>query len=134
MLAIGDIHVYVSDFERALKFWADGLRLNVAEKERTPHSGFARLDFPDGGPSLRLFAGMTPWDADARFALEGRPAVRFDITTTDLDATLVRLIEYGGRQVDEIETYEASRVVTVADPDGNTFELLEIPAGDTPEA
>ena len=34
---------------------------------------------------------------------------------------------HGGEQVDEIESYHDLRVVTLADPDGNTFELVEVP-------
>jgi predicted lactoylglutathione lyase len=54
------------------------------------------------------------------------PTVRFDVTTSDFDAVLVRLMEHGGRQMDDIETYNGLRIVTMADPDGNLFELLEI--------
>lgn len=127
MLSIGDIHVYVHDFNLALRFWADGLGLKIVEKEVTPASAFALLEFPTAGPAIRLFGGAEPWPEAARPALGTRPTIRFDIVTSDFDATLVRLIENGGRQLDEIETYSGWRVVTIADPDGNTFELLEVP-------
>ncbi len=126
MLFIGDIHVYVSDFALALRFWAEGLGLEVIEKEVSPHSAYARLDFPDGGPSLRLLGPVDPWQPDEQPPPDTRPGVRFDITTSDFDAVLARLLECGGRQVDEIESYEHLRGVTIADPDGNLFELLEI--------
>ena len=126
MLFIGDIHVYVSDFTLALRFWADGLQLDVAEKEISQHSGYARLNFPDGGSSIRLLGPVAPWDPDLQPPPGRFPTVRFDITTTDFDDTLARLLEHGGQQVDEVESYNALRVVTIADPDGNTFELLEI--------
>ncbi len=130
MLFIGDVHLYVSDFALALRFWADGLGLDVAEKEISPHSGYARLNFSDGGSSLRLLGPVEPWGPDELPTPGTRPAVRFDITTTDFDALLSRLLEHGGRQVEEIETYNNLRVVTLADPDGNAFELLEIRAED----
>jgi catechol 2,3-dioxygenase-like lactoylglutathione lyase family enzyme len=126
MLYIGDIHIYVSDFRLALRFWAEGLGLEVAEKEVSRHSAYARLDFPDGGSSLRLLWPVEPWDPDVQPPPGEYPTVRFDVTTDDFDATLVRLLEHGGQQVDEIETYNDLRIVTVADPDGNLFELLEI--------
>lgn len=126
MLFVGDVHIYVSDFTLALRFWADGLGLEVVEKEVSPHSAYARLDFPEGGPSIRLLGPVTPWPADARPTPGLYPTVRFDITTSDFDATLVRLLECGGRQVDEIEAYNELRAVTIADPDDNLFELLEI--------
>lgn len=127
MLSIGDIHVYVHDFNLALRFWADGLGAKVVEKEVTPASAFALLECPGAGPAIRLFGGAEPWPEGTQPALGMRPTVRFDVVTPDFDATLVRLIEHGGRQLGEIETYGGSRVVTIADPDGNTFELVEVP-------
>jgi catechol 2,3-dioxygenase-like lactoylglutathione lyase family enzyme len=123
---IGDVHIYVSDITLALRFWADGLGLEVLEKELGGHSAFARLDFPEGGSSIRLLAPVDPWPLDARPPMGAAPTISFDITTTDFDALLVRLLEHGGTQLDEIEEYNGLRVVTVADPDGNAFELLEI--------
>lgn len=130
MLAIGDIHIYVSDFVRALRFWAEGLGLEASEKEVTPNSAYAVIDFPDGGPSIRLLGPVDPWEPGTRPAAGSRPTIRFDITTTDFDGTLARLIDCGGQTLDPIEEYEGLRVVTVADPDGNSFELLEIPSKD----
>jgi predicted enzyme related to lactoylglutathione lyase len=127
MLSIGDIHVFVHDFNLALRFWAEGLGLNVVKTEVTQASAFALLEFPGTGPAIRLFGGAEPWPENTGPIVGTRPMIRFDIVTSDFDATLVRLIESGGRQLDEIETYSGSRVVTIADPDGNTFELLEVP-------
>lgn len=127
MLAIGDIHVYVSDFFAALRFWGDGLGLTIRQREETPHSAFAQLDFPDGGPSIRLFGGIGAWEPGTRPSPGSRPTVRFDVTTSTFDETLVRLLENGGEQSGEIESYESQRIVTIADPDGNTFDLIEVP-------
>jgi catechol 2,3-dioxygenase-like lactoylglutathione lyase family enzyme len=126
MLFIGDVHIYVSDFTLALRFWADGLQLEVAEKEVSPHSAYARLNFPDGGPSIQLFDGVEPWEPALLPPVGKYPTIRFDITTTTFDDALARLLEHGGMQVDAIETYNDLRMVTIADPDGNLFELLEI--------
>ncbi len=133
MLFVGDIHIYVSDFTLALRFWADGLRLRVVEKEVSRSSAYARLDFPTGGSSIRLLGPVEPWPPGDRPLPDAYPTVRFDITTTDFDDTLVRLIDHGGRPVDEIETYNGLRAVTIADPDGNIFELLEISEEAEPE-
>lgn len=126
MLFIGDVHIYVSDLTLALRFWADGLGLEVAEKEVTAHSAYARLDFADGGPSIRLLGPVDPWPAGVRPPTGMYPTIRFDITTSRFDDVLVRLLESGGMQIDEIESYSGLRAVTIADPDGNSFELLEI--------
>jgi catechol 2,3-dioxygenase-like lactoylglutathione lyase family enzyme len=127
MLAIGDIEVLVHDFNLALRFWVDGLGLRIVEKEVTQASAFALLEFPEGGSAIRLFGGAEPWAEEEMPLVGTRPMVRFDVITSDFDATLVRLLECGGEQLDEIETYGDSRAVTIADPDGNSFELLEVP-------
>jgi len=126
MLFVGDIHIFVSDFTLALRFWADGLGLKVVEQEVSRHSAYARLDFPDGGPSLRILWPVQPWDADAHPVPGEHPDVQFDITTSAFDDVLARLLEHGGAAIDEIESYSGLRTVTLADPDGNVFELLEI--------
>jgi predicted enzyme related to lactoylglutathione lyase len=130
MLAIGEIQIYVSDFPLALRFWCDGLGLTVVEHEPSSASPSAMLDFPDGGPSIRLIGGVPPWTNGERPSLGSRPTIRFDVTTTDLPGTLAALLENGGQQIEEIESYSGVRVVTVADPDGNSFELVEVPESD----
>jgi predicted enzyme related to lactoylglutathione lyase len=125
--AMGDVHVFVTDLAAALRFWESGLGLRLRHREATQTSGFAILEFRGGGPSLRLFGGAAAWPDGARPEAGSRPTVRFDITTTDFDATLIRVIENGGRQLDPIESFEGQRVVTIADPDGNSYELIEVP-------
>ena len=127
MLSVGDVHVYASDFHLALRFWEAGLGLRVVESEVGQTTAYAVLEFPDGGSALRLFGGAEAWPEDSRPDVGSRPTVRFDILTSDLESTIVRLIAHGGRQIGEIERYNGSRVATLADPDGNTFELLDVP-------
>jgi predicted enzyme related to lactoylglutathione lyase len=127
MIFVGDIHVYVSDFERALRFWGAGLGLISSDEEMTRDSAFARLESPDGGPMIYLIGSVDPWGAGARPEVGARPMASFDITTTEFDETLARLLECGGTQEGEIELYNDLRVVSVSDPDGTTFDLLELP-------
>lgn len=125
MLALEEIHLYVSDFDRGLRFWGDGLQLTLAEFSRDDE--FARLEFPEGGPSLRISGGVMRWGVDERPPPGTRPGVSFDVATTEFDDVLVRLIEHGGRQESDVEVYNGLRVVTLADPDGNSFDLIELP-------
>ncbi|MBI5865417.1 MAG: VOC family protein [Planctomycetes bacterium] len=127
MLSIGDIHVYVSDFAVALRFWCDGIGLTLVEHEPSAACPYALLEFPDGGPGLRLFGGVKPWSEKERPPVGTRPTIRFDVATSDFDGILAAVLEFGGQQVDEIEEYSGMRVVTLADPDGNTFEVVEVP-------
>lgn len=127
MFSVGEINIFVTDLERALKFWADGLQLVVAEKEQMEHSAYARLDFADGSPPIRLFASAAPWPPGERPAYGTHPMIAFDLVTADIDAALARLIECGGSKAGEVEVYDGVRCVFMADPDGNTIELVEIP-------
>lgn len=130
MFSIGEINVFVTDLERALRFWSDGLQLDIAEKEQLAHSAYARLDFADGSPPIRLFASADPWPPGERPAYGTRPMIAFDLVTADIDAALARLIECGGSKAGEVEVYEGVRCVFVSDPDGNTIELVEVPVED----
>jgi|GEM_PF-943722 len=130
MLTVGDIYIFVSDFNLALRFWQDGLGLAVTEQEVTRSSAFALLEFPDGGPALRLFGGVDPWPPGQRPETGSRPMVHFDVLTDSFDETLVRVLEAGGRTTGEVEEYDGNRIVSLADPDGNTFDLVEVPASE----
>lgn len=130
MKLIGDLQLFVADLERSIKFWSEGLGLNVVEKEQTKHSGYARLEFPDSGQSIRLFGPVGAWEAGEQPEFASRPMVSFDIVTDEFDQTLSRLIDAGGAQIGEIEEFDEIRTVSVADPDDIQFELIEMPAED----
>lgn len=127
MNLIGDLQLFVVDLERSIKFWSDGLGLRVVEKEQTQHSGYARLEFPESGQSIRLFGPVDSWEAGEQVEFGSRPAICFDIMTDEFDAALARLIESGGAQIGEIEEFDGIRTVSVADPDDIQFELIEMP-------
>ena len=130
MLAVGDINVFVHDFKAALKFWCEGFGLEIADQPADADSEYALLEFPGDGPAIHLLGGAEPWPEGQRPALGTRPTIRFDIVTLRFDDVLVRVLENGGRQMGEIETYEDLRSVTIADPDGNTIDLIEVPEHD----
>lgn len=127
MLSIGEINIHVSDFERAVAFWADGLGLTVAEREEWPGNAHARLDFEDGSPSIRLIWPAAAWIGGERPLYGARPQISFDVATDRFEETLARVAEHGGEIVGEIQQFENQRTAQIADPDGNVFELVEIP-------
>jgi len=49
--------------------------------------------------------------------------VHLDLTSADLDATVRRLLELGARKGDE-HSQDGSRWVTLADPEGNEFDVI----------
>lgn len=128
MIAVGDVHIFVTDFNLAMRFWAEGLRFEVVEQESSSTAAFAVLESPDGGPAVRLFSGAAPWSDGQRPEVGEHPTIRFDIMTDAFDDALVRLLEHGGEKVSDIEDFDGLRAVTISDPDGNTFELLELDA------
>lgn len=130
MTGIGDVHIYVTDLDRAIRFWTRGLGLTIATREATPHSGFAVLEFPDGGAALRLIGPVNSFEDSERVEPGSRPSITFDISTSKFDDALMRLLENGGSQDGEVETYNGLRIVTLSDPDGNAFDLIELPDGE----
>ncbi|MGE0479294.1 MAG: VOC family protein [Phycisphaerae bacterium] len=125
MLSVGNIHLYVRDFERAMRFWRDACHLRVADQSETQGTAYAQLDFPDGGASIQL---VTVDEEEAPNPYEGPQLnAAFDLLTSEFDDLLVRLLGFGGQQLGEIETYENLRIVTLGDPDGNVFDLIEVP-------
>jgi catechol 2,3-dioxygenase-like lactoylglutathione lyase family enzyme len=131
MLSIGEINLFVSDFRRALRFWAEGLGLEVAEREELSHTAHARLDFADGSPSLRLFWPVPAWPDRERPEYGERPMIGFDVITDEFDERLERLVSAGGVLAGEIQDFQGQRYVFIADPDGNTFELVEVSSDET---
>lgn len=128
MNAIGEINVFVTDVERAVAFWSKGLGLKVGEKETLAHSGYARLDFADGSPSIRLLLAAGPAPEERSPGYGSRPMIGFDVVTEDFDRTLARLIEFGGWVEGGVQKAGEVRYAFVSDPDGNAFELVEMSA------
>lgn len=124
MLGIGDVHVYVSDFTLAMRFWRDGLGLEVIEHEIGASGGFAILAFPAGDVRLRLFTDAGSSNGSIP---PPRRGVSFDVLTDSFDEVLIRLLEHGGEQLDAVESYDDLRVVSISDSEGNRFELVEAP-------
>lgn len=126
MLSIDVIRVYVADFNAALAFWSAGLGLSVAESDLDSAAPFAILESSAGPPAIHLVGGAArPLDQPPDPG--SRPGIYFDVVTTDFDDTLVRLLENGGRRLGAVEEHQNTRVVSIADPDGNAFDLYEIP-------
>lgn len=123
MLIIDEVHVYATDLGAALRFYAEGLGLRPVRAE-SGSAGYALLEPTGGGALLRLFGGNAPRE-NGGDPQSGRVGITFSVTVNDLDAVLGRVLSLGGRRMDEIEQYAGLRVVTIADPDGNTFELVE---------
>jgi predicted enzyme related to lactoylglutathione lyase len=121
-----DLHLRLSavtmdcqDVARAAGFWSALLRLPVRE----PLPGWRRLGPVPGGPLLTF----QPVDR----SVPAPAGVHVDLTTVAGEAAAARVVELGGRLLQE-HRYEAGTVRVVADPEGHVFCLVEYRAGFCP--
>ncbi|HET6507037.1 MAG TPA: VOC family protein [Baekduia sp.] len=140
--------VTVSDMETALRFYRDGLGLEVVlDGESTPGSArriwqiapehvrvvFLRVPGSDTMVELFEFMGIERHPASARPCDYG--AGHFCVFVDDAEAILARIKELGFRsRADEVVEITAgphagAKVVYLIDPDGYHVELYEQPAG-----
>jgi predicted enzyme related to lactoylglutathione lyase len=114
MLKIGAIVWGVRDLQRSIKFWSEALDYQL---RREPDVDFAILVPKDGeGMQLSLNAAVTS-DKPKRHHM--------DLFTNDQAGEIERLLSLGATRVDW--TYEkGADYVVLADPDGNTFCVVQI--------
>lgn len=95
------------------RFWAAALRVDVA-----PGASPARAELADGAPGLPrlVFRQVT----DGR--VQTTP-LHLQLTTNDLDAEARRLQALGARRLGSV-TDHGRRSLTLADPEGNAFDLV----------
>lgn len=102
------------DAQAAAEFWAAALRVEVAPGASRQ---FAQLvDDPASGMPRLVF----------RQATEGRvlsSPLHLQLTTNDLDHEMRRLQGLGARRLGSLSA-EGRRWVTLADPEGNEFDLV----------
>ncbi len=114
MLKIGAIVWGVRDLHRGVKFWSEALNY---ELRREPDADFAILVPKNGeGVQLSLNAAVTS-DKPKRHHM--------DLFTHDRVGEAERLINLGATRVDWNYEPNADYVV-LADPDGNTFCVVEV--------
>jgi catechol 2,3-dioxygenase-like lactoylglutathione lyase family enzyme len=136
----------ISDLQRSLRFWRDGMGMEVLfEQEKVggyletivgepgAHVRMAHLAFGDDGTRIELFQYVAPSGgkhlqrpADLGFA-------HICVACDDLDGRLERLIAAGGTPFSEpveIDTgvNRGGRGVYLRDPDGHVVELFERPS------
>jgi Predicted ring-cleavage extradiol dioxygenase len=114
--------LFVSDVERAVRFWTEAFDMEVGAREPRANAAFLRLRRSGNHHDLGLFGlGSAPvakphgavglyhlaWQVDTIEELE------------DARLTLVRLNAYTGES-----SHGATKSVYGADPDGNEFEVM----------
>lgn len=116
------VRYIVDDVDRAVAFYGDHLGFDV---EMYPAPGFAMLRRGD----LRLMLNAPGAGGAGRAGDDALPEPggwnRFQLTETDLDATVERLREAGAQFRSGIVDGQGGRQALVADPAGNVVELFE---------
>ena len=114
MVEIGAIVWGVRDLDQAIKFWSEALNYKLS---REPDFDFAILIPKEGeGIQLSLNAAVT----------SNKPKRHhIDLFTRDQAREVERLLKLGATRVDWKYEYEADYVV-LADPDGNTFCVVQV--------
>lgn len=135
----------ISDLERSLRFWRDGMGMEVLfEQEKAggyleaivgehgAHVRMAHLAFGGEGPRIELFQYLAPGGGHHRQRPADLGFVHVCVACDDLDERLERLVAAGGRPFSEpveIDTgvNRGGRGVYLRDPDGHVVELFERP-------
>lgn len=118
--AIMSAAFHVSDLDRAVKFYTEGLGVKVGGRIEHPDVSEIVLLFPGSSTSLLLIAPKTKPAAGAQ---SGRVVV----LVPDLPATQAQLEKAGYRlraPITEQKDFKLSVAVAV-DPDGNELELIQ---------
>ncbi|MGH2712003.1 MAG: VOC family protein [Actinomycetota bacterium] len=110
---IDHVYYWVSDMDRAVKFYEGTLGLTIKRREG---SNWTEID---GGAIHFALHGAV----DARPVQTGGATVSFEVK--DLDRTRTEL-EGRGVELDHVgEIGESARYATFRDPDGNTLQIIE---------
>jgi len=141
-MEMNHVGISVSDLERSVAFYRDMLGMQPL-CEIFPFGGpqFQKvMGLPDAegrmcvvrGGTVQLelfeFAAPEPAPQDPNYAVANRGISHFAFEVDDIDSTYARLAAAGVRFHCPVETFESGIKATYGrDPDGNVFELLEMP-------
>jgi predicted enzyme related to lactoylglutathione lyase len=116
MIEIGAIVWGVRDLHRSVEFWSQALNYKLS---REPDVDFAILVPKEGkGIQLSLNAAVT----------SAKPKRHhMDLFTVDQDKEVARLLKLGATRV-EWKYEPGADYVVLADPDGNTFCVVQVPS------
>ena len=142
IIGVSHVGICVSDFDRSLLFYTEGLGFKLAECFTIPDSLAQLAEVPPpidvrsqmlvrDGWKIELLDWRTPPPEGA--ALETRRQIGFthlSVHVSDLAATEARLVALGATPVESSRTHVPMRdgsmdVVFLADPDGIRIELVQ---------
>ncbi|MFQ3226230.1 MAG: catechol 2,3-dioxygenase-like lactoylglutathione lyase family enzyme [Lentimonas sp.] len=110
----GFIAFPASDFEASLRFYRDLLELPILKQGEGPLARFVRFDC--AGFGIHVYEWTKPFN---------RAHTGLQLYVKDVDALYAELRAHGVQFNGEVRDEPwGGRVVTVCDPDGNLFDLL----------
>jgi catechol 2,3-dioxygenase-like lactoylglutathione lyase family enzyme len=138
-VTVSHLGMCVSDLDRSLRFYCDGLGFTGAERHAIGNEFADALEVPRDvvlasqfirreGLSIELLRFASP-------AVHGRPSesrnqlglTHLSFVVEDLDRVVDRLVECGGTLLrSTIAHQEGIRLLFIADPDGVRVELMEM--------
>jgi lactoylglutathione lyase len=143
--AFSHFGICVSDLDRSLRFYCDGLGFEKAESHAIGHDFAALMDLPEvavtsqfvrrGHVAIELlaFEDPAPFGDGERRPLNQLGLTHLSFHVEDLAATTARILEHGGTVVETSRTsidLGATQLsfVYCTDPDGVRIELMDLGA------
>jgi catechol 2,3-dioxygenase-like lactoylglutathione lyase family enzyme len=141
--AFSHFGICVSDLERSLRFYCEGLGFDVAESHAIGAEFAQLMDLPEvsvtsqfirrGTTAIELlaFSEPAPFGDGQRRAVNQLGLTHLSFRVTDLPATAARLVELGGAVVESSRTTidfggVPLEFVYCTDPDGVRVELMDL--------
>ena len=110
----GEINLYVTDLERAARFYCDALDFVLCESE----DSYRKVQ--QGDFTITFFLAK---EKGLDEPVGQRPGMTADILVDDLDEAVARIEACGGT-VQPVRDYEGGRFTLFRDPDGTDWELI----------
>lgn len=141
MFTLSHLGICVTDLERSITFYVDGLGFERAERHEVGQAFAALMELDEVALTSQfvrrehLAIELLSFERPATTVAGRRPIPTTGLThlsfrVADLDASLRRLIDVGGTEIVGTRTELADgalRFVYLCDPDGTRIELMELP-------
>jgi catechol 2,3-dioxygenase-like lactoylglutathione lyase family enzyme len=118
MFSSGNITLYVSNMDRAVRFYTETLGLRLAYR------------FGDHWASVEVGKGLTiglhPASAEMPAGRKGSMAIGLELAGTTIGEAMSRLEQKGVRFHGPVNEAKAGKFVSFEDPDGNPIYLAEL--------
>jgi catechol 2,3-dioxygenase-like lactoylglutathione lyase family enzyme len=119
---IKNVSVYVTDVDRAIRFYADALGLEKRSDARTGPIRWVELAPPHGGTVITLASeGFPIWSPEKVGGFSG-----LTLEATEPETTFQLLREHHVEFVEEPERTDWGTQAIISDPDGNSIVIVAV--------